>query len=120
MDTNKGKVGLLLVIGGLVIGEGSGQREGHEYGETVNRHQILDAVETGLPFVIRMADGREYEVPHRDFISVPPRGAFVIVYDVDSDEGRHTVLSMLTMTGIHRLPSRNTLREEPNGSDDSD
>ncbi len=55
MDTNKGKVGLLLVIVGLVIGEGSGRREGHDYVGTVNRHQILDAVEAGLPFVIRMA-----------------------------------------------------------------
>jgi hypothetical protein len=28
-----------------------------------------------------MADGREYRVPHRDFITVPPKASFVVVVD---------------------------------------
>lgn len=44
-----------------------------------------------------MADGKEYPVPHRDYISIPPRGLYVIVYD---DQGRFTVLPLLTMTGL--------------------
>jgi len=44
-----------------------------------------------------MADGREYSVPHRDYISLPPRGSYVIVYD---NNGRFTVLPLLTMTGL--------------------
>jgi hypothetical protein len=44
-----------------------------------------------------MADGREYSVPHRDYISLPPRASYVIVYD---DTGHFTVLPLLTMTGL--------------------
>jgi hypothetical protein len=44
-----------------------------------------------------MADGKEYLVPHRDYISIPPRGVYVIVYD---DKGHFTVLPLLTMTGL--------------------
>jgi hypothetical protein len=44
-----------------------------------------------------MADGREYAVPHRDYISLPPKASYVIVYD---DAGHFTVLPLLTMTGL--------------------
>ena len=50
-----------------------------------------------MPFTIRMADGKEYPVPHRDYILVPPRAAHVIVH---FDDGRFVVLPMLTMTGL--------------------
>ena len=44
-----------------------------------------------------MADGREHEVPHRDFISISPKGAVVVVYD---DQDHFFVLPLLTMTGL--------------------
>jgi hypothetical protein len=44
-----------------------------------------------------MADGKEYSVPHRDYISIPPKGSYVIVFD---DHGRFSVLPLLTMTGL--------------------
>ena len=63
----------------------------------MNRSQIEAAVERNLPFTLRMDDGKEYHVPHRDYISLPPRGAFVVVYD----EQEHVfVLRLLTMTGL--------------------
>ena len=63
----------------------------------MNRSQIEAAVERNLPFTLRMADGKEYHVPHRDYVSFPPRGAFVVVYD----EKEHVfVLSLLTVTGL--------------------
>ena len=46
-----------------------------------------------------MADGREYKVPHKDYISLPPRGAFVIVYN---DVGGAVMLPLLTMTGLEQ------------------
>jgi hypothetical protein len=54
-------------------------------------------MQAGMPFTLRMADGREYAVPHRDYISVSPKGTFVTVYD---DEERFVVLPLLTMTGL--------------------
>lgn len=44
-----------------------------------------------------MADGKEYPVPQRDYISILPRGLYVTIYD---DQGRFTVLALLTMTGL--------------------
>ena len=32
------------------------------------------------PYEIRMVSGERYVVPHPDFVSVAPRGTFVIVY----------------------------------------
>ena len=63
----------------------------------MNRSQIESALERNLPFSLRMADGREFPVPHRDYISFPPRGAFVVVYD---DSEHVFVLPLLTMTGL--------------------
>jgi hypothetical protein len=63
----------------------------------VTRDQIESAAASGGPFTLRMADGKEYLVPHRDYISIPPRGLYVIVFD---NEGRFTVLPLLTMTGL--------------------
>jgi hypothetical protein len=49
-----------------------------------------------------MADGKEYRVPHRDYISFPPHAPYVIVYD---DVGHFTVLPLLTMTGLQSTVS---------------
>ncbi len=50
-----------------------------------------------MPFTISMADGKSYEIRHRDYLSLPPKKAYVIVYE---DDGRFHVLPMLTMTGL--------------------
>jgi len=63
----------------------------------MTRDQIVAAVESGLPFTIHTADGKEYPVPHRDYIFVPPKAAHVFVH---FDDGRFVVLPMLTMTGL--------------------
>jgi len=44
-----------------------------------------------------MADGKEYSVPHQDYISLSPKGTFATVYD---DEEGYYILPLLTMTGI--------------------
>lgn len=63
----------------------------------MTKQQIESAVASGIPFTLRMADGREYPVPHRDHISLPPNASYVIVYD---DHGHFTVLPLLTVTGL--------------------
>ncbi len=63
----------------------------------MNRSQIEAALERNLPFTIRMTDGKEYHVPHRDHLSLPPTGSFVVLYD---DEQHVFVLPLLTMTGL--------------------
>jgi len=63
----------------------------------MTRQQVESAVASRIPFSLFMANGREYRVPHPDYISLPPKAAYVIVYD---DEGHFTVLPLLTMTGL--------------------
>ena len=63
----------------------------------MTREQVESAVASGVPFTLRMADGREYAVPHRDYLWLPPKGAYVIVHE---DHGHFTVLPLLTMTGL--------------------
>lgn len=68
----------------------------------MTREQIESALASGIPFTLRMADGREYHVPHRDYIWLPPRGAYVIMHE---DDGHFTVLPLLTMTGLRSTVS---------------
>ena len=63
----------------------------------MTRQQVESAVASGKPFTLRMADGKEYPVPHRDYISLPPKASYVVVYD---DQGHFTVLPLLTMTRL--------------------
>ena len=63
----------------------------------MNRTQIEAAIERNIPFTLRMADGHDYHVPHRDYITISPKGSFVIVFD---DAERAYYLPLLTMTGL--------------------
>ena len=63
----------------------------------MTKSQIKSAIRQGIPFALQMADGKEYQVPHPDYISLSPKGTFVTVYD---DEEHFSVLPLLTMTGL--------------------
>jgi hypothetical protein len=49
------------------------------------------------PFRIRMADGRAFDVAHRDFVAMSPTGRTVIVYQDGED---FNVLDLLLMTEL--------------------
>jgi hypothetical protein len=68
----------------------------------MTRSQIETAIERNLPFVLKMADGHEYPVPHRDYVVLPPRAAYVIVFDPKSEDDSFDVLPLLTMTGLRQ------------------
>jgi len=56
-----------------------------------------------------MGDGKEFPVPHRDYISLPSNASYVIVYD---DQGNFSVLPLLTMTGLDsRVPDAGTKKK---------
>ena len=55
------------------------------------------------PFTIRMADGRAFNVAHRDFIAYSPSGRTVIVFQSDEE---YSVLDLLLMSEI-RVPAAN-------------
>ena len=49
------------------------------------------------PFTIRMADGRAFQVAHRDFVAMSPSGRNVIVHE--SDES-YSILDLLLMAEL--------------------
>ena len=75
----------------------------------MTREQIVSAVASGIPFTLRMADGKEYPVPHSDYISLPPKASYVIVYD---HAGHFTVPPLLTMTGLQSKVSEAGTKEK--------
>ncbi len=68
----------------------------------MTRSQIEKAIERNQPFVLKMADGNEYSVPHRDYIALPPKAAYVIVFDAKNSGDSFDVLPLLTMTSLHQ------------------
>ena len=54
------------------------------------------------PFVIRMADGRQFPVPHPDSLSFSPEGPTAVVYHAD---GSASIVDLLRMTESELSPS---------------
>lgn len=67
----------------------------------MNIHQIEEAVQRGVPFKLKVADGDEFRVPHADYIFLPPRSSakrtYVIVHN---DRGFASVLPLLMITSL--------------------
>lgn len=63
----------------------------------MTRKEIKAALAAGKPFTLLMADGKEYEVPHPDYLFAPPNASYVILCEED---GFYHVLPLITMTGL--------------------
>ena len=64
----------------------------------MTKNQVQTAINEGIPFLIKMADGEKYEVTDRYRIALA--STYVIV--VSKDDMPH-ILPLLTMTGISYL-----------------
>lgn len=58
---------------------------------------IHEALDSGQPFEIQMADGRTYPVPHRDFLAFTRERTAVLL---TQDNGPFQLLPLRTMTGL--------------------
>ena len=65
---------------------------------TIERIRTLCDQHPFQPFTIRMSDGRQIAVPHRDFIALGPGGRTLIVYE--PDESFH-IVDLLLVTDLH-------------------
>jgi hypothetical protein len=75
----------------------------------MNIARIEEAVQRGVPFRLKVADGDEYRVPHPDYVSLPPRSSAKRTYIiVHNDEGFASVLPMLTITSLTFQMDANT------------
>ena len=67
----------------------------------MNINQIEEAAHRGVPFTLKVADGDSYEVPHADYIFLPPKGSKMRTYVVvHSDNGFASLLPLLTITSL--------------------
>jgi hypothetical protein len=81
----------------LSIDDPSAQFDGHD----MSIAQIEEAVHRGVPFKLKLADGDEYEVPHPDYIFLPPKAAERRTYVmVHNDAGFASILPLLTITSL--------------------
>jgi hypothetical protein len=64
----------------------------------------LNAILQNVPIRIRMNDGRSYDVPSREFITVSDIAASVL-YRAQDGKLRHVYLPLVTMTAIEPLSS---------------
>jgi len=55
------------------------------------------------PFAIRMADGRIFQIPHPDFLSMSPTGRTVIAYGADDS---FSIIDLLLMTELEVGPAK--------------
>lgn len=64
----------------------------------MTRETVLLALREGIPFEVRMADGRSYLVPDQTQIAVGPSSLVIL-----DEAGLPHVLPLLTVTGISYL-----------------
>ena len=57
------------------------------------------------PYWIHLADGRQFDVPHRDLLSHSPTGRTVIVYGPNES---FSILDLLLVTELGALPTAST------------
>ena len=50
-----------------------------------------------VPFTIRMADGRQFPIPHPDFLSMSPAGRTAVIFHPD---GSASIVDLLLMTEL--------------------
>jgi hypothetical protein len=62
-----------------------------------------------VPYEIQMASGEQFSVPHPDFVSISPKGSFVVV--IDKEDHPHHLNALLIeraslRNGHHRRKAR--------------
>jgi hypothetical protein len=68
-----------------------------------------------VPYEIRMVSGQSFSVPHPDFISISPRGSFVVVID-QKDRPHHLSALLIESAALlngHRKRKSGKHRSQP-------
>jgi hypothetical protein len=72
---------------------------------TIEQIRTLHHATPFRPFRLHLADGRQIDVPHRDFMSQSPSGRTVIVHHPDDT---WSVIDLLLVTELQVLPATAT------------
>jgi hypothetical protein len=78
---------------------------------TIEQLRATAKAQPFVPFTLRLADGRQYEINHPDFISSHPQGRTVIVYK-PGENGDLEIIDLLLVVGIEVHHSRVRLKRK--------
>ena len=67
---------------------------------TLEKLRLVRDAKPFQAFTIRMADGRSFQVPHRDFLAVPPAGRAAHIAFVYNENGAANILDVMLMTEL--------------------
>jgi hypothetical protein len=70
----------------------------------MDREELNEIVLAEAPFMIRMNDGRAYEVKSKEFITISDIAASVL-YRHEDGKLRHVYLPLVTMSAIGPIPN---------------
>ena len=74
-------------------------------------HAELKArIDEGIPFTLHVADGHRYDVPHRDFVWLPPKSTVVIIAAPSPEHENETVshtIPLLVVSGVTQVLKSN-------------
>jgi hypothetical protein len=69
----------------------------------MTHRELEDILQRSTPFTLNVADGRFFEVPHRDYVFLPPRSTTVTLALPDREEPeflRYHVIPLLMVSGV--------------------
>lgn len=68
--------------------------------------ELRKRIEEGLPFTLHVADGRTFQIPHRDYVFLAPHSTTVIVAETNPDHPEETVnniIPLLMVSGVTQI-----------------
>jgi hypothetical protein len=68
--------------------------------------ELKSKVDEGIPFTLHVADGRSYEVPHRDFVLLPPRSTVIVVAEDSPDNPNETITHTIPLLMVSDVTQR--------------
>jgi len=68
---------------------------------TIEQVRTTLATRPFQPFMVRMADGRQFPIPHPDFLSMSPAGRTAVIFNPD---GSASIGDLLLLTELELSP----------------
>ncbi|HEV2292402.1 MAG TPA: hypothetical protein VGR35_01015 [Tepidisphaeraceae bacterium] len=66
---------------------------------TIEQFRTTQKAQPFVPFTIRLADGRKYDIDHPDFVSSHPQGRTIVVYK-PGEHGDLELIDLLLVVGL--------------------
>lgn len=74
--------------------------------------EMRRTIESGLPFVVHVADGRSFHVPHRDYIFLAPHSSLVVIAESNPENSSETVNNTIPLLMISGITQTSRVAEE--------